>query len=274
MLADGVITADQLTKTLSSAGYVGEITNEPFTPDPAHITYDITGKFGDQDYNGSITLTEKVDQPITIPVLKGAYQDNSGISHVVSANKAKSSSGGGSKSKVDKVDKTKKSDIVDRYKEINDTLDDQSKKLDQLNKKHDRLYGKDRLKSIDKITKALKEENKALAQKKKEAKEYLKEDKKQMQSDLKAAQKKAGLKNTKFKFDKDGDISNYEDVMNDLYKKLRKKENEYNSKYAGKTESNASKTAKEKLDELKDKIDNVKTAISQYDETTGLAEVI
>ena len=180
----------------------------------------------------------------------------------------------GSKSKVDKVDKTKKSDIVDRYKEINDTLDDQSKKLDQLNKKHDRLYGKDRLKSIDKITKALKEENKALAQKKKEAKEYLKDDKKQMQSDLKAAQKKAGLKNTKFKFDKDGDISNYEDVMNDLYKKLRKKENEYNSKYAGKTESDASKTAKEKLDELKDKIDNVKTAISQYDETKGLVEEI
>ena len=275
MLADGVITADQLTKTLSSAGYVGEISNEPFTPDPAHITYDIKGKFGDQDYNGSITLTEKVDQPITVPVLKGAYQDNGGISHVVAANKAKSSSNkGGSKSKVDKVDKTKKSDIVDRYKEINDTLDDQSKKLDQLNKKHDRLYGKDRLKNIDKITKALKEENKALAQKKKEAKEYLKEDKKSMQSDLKAAQKEAGLKNTKFKFDKDGDISNYEDVMDDLYKRLRKKENEYNSKYAGKTESDASKAAKEKLDELKNKIDNVKTAISQYDETKGLVEEI
>lgn len=274
MLADGVITADQLTKTLSSAGYVGEISEKEIKPKPAHIIYDITGNFGDQAYDGSIELTEKVDQPITVPVLKGAYQNNSGISHVVSANKAKSSSSGGSKSKVDKVDKTKKSDIVDRYKEINDTLDDQSKKLDQLNKKHDRLYGKDRLKSIDKITKALKEENKALVQKKKEAKEYLKEDKKQMQSDLKAAQKKAGLKNTKFKFDKDGDISNYENIMNALYKKLRKKENEYNKKYAGKTESDASKAAKEKLDELKDKIDNVKTAISQYDETKGLVEEI
>ena len=62
--------------------------------------------------------------------------------------------------------------------------------------------------------------------------------------------------------------------MNNLYKKLRKKENEYNSKYAGKTESDASKAAKEKLDELKDKIDNVKTAISKYDETKGLVEEI
>jgi hypothetical protein len=40
----------------------------------------------------------------------------------VSAAKLKSSSG--SKTKVDKIDKTNKSDIVDRYKEINDSLED------------------------------------------------------------------------------------------------------------------------------------------------------
>ena len=186
----------------------------------------------------------------------------------------KNNKSSGSESKVDKVDKTKKTDIVDRYKQINDTLDDQSKKLDQLNTKHDQLYGKNRLKNIEKITNALKAENKALEQKKKQAKANLKIDKKTMQSNLKAAQKKAGLKNTKFKFDKDGDISNYYKVMNALYKKLHKKENEYNSKYAGKIESDASKAAKKRLEKFKDQIDNLKDAISQYDETKNLVEEI
>ena len=268
MLADGVITADQLTQVLSSAGYVGEIVNEDVTPTPTDVKYNIVGSFGDQEYDGSITVTQEVSEPLQIPVLKGAYQTG-GISRNVSAVKAKSS---GSKTKIDKIDKTKKSDIVDRYKEINDSLEDQSKLLDKINDQTDRLYGKDKIDSLKKANAEIEKENKLLKKKQKEAKEYLKEDKKSLQNTLDKARKKAGLKESDFKFDKDGDIKNYESQMTALYKKLNAAETDYNKKYAGKTETEASKAAKKKVEELQDIIDALRDTIEQYDETKVLIE--
>lgn len=287
MIAASGMTKEQANNYLSQIGYEGELETTEVTMPGAETT-------GHVDiWDGKISIPfhyKQNDQKVEVPyiksgTLKKGAPNTTGIKNIKPGSQTKSSSGGGksgggksggsgSKSKADKVDKTKKTDIIDRYKQINDTLDDQSKKLDQLNKKYDRLYGKNRLKNIEKITNALKAENKALKQKKEQAKANLNLDKKIMQSNLKAAQKKAGLKNTKFKFDKDGDISNYYKIMNALYKKLHKKENEYNRKYAGKIESDASKAAKKRLDKFKDQIDNLKDAISQYDETKDLIQEI
>jgi hypothetical protein len=56
------------------------------------------------------------------------------------------------------VKKTKKSDVVERYKEVNDSLDDMSKKLEKAAKSVDRLYGKDKIKAMKEQNKILQDE--------------------------------------------------------------------------------------------------------------------
>ena len=51
--------------------------------------------------------------------------------------------------------KTKKSDIVDRYKEIGDALDDNAKALEKANKAADRLYGPAKIKALNQSNKLL-----------------------------------------------------------------------------------------------------------------------
>jgi hypothetical protein len=71
-----------------------------------------------------------------------------------------STNGGGSSAKISKaknIDKTKKSDIVDRYKEITDALDDIEDAMDEASKAADRLYGPARLKQMEKSNKLIKD---------------------------------------------------------------------------------------------------------------------
>jgi hypothetical protein len=81
--------------------------------------------------------------------------------------KPKKSSGDGGNSTKTSDARKDKSEIVERYKEINDQLDDSSRAMDKASKAADRLYGANRLKALDKLNKALKEEIKNLEAKKK-----------------------------------------------------------------------------------------------------------
>jgi hypothetical protein len=59
--------------------------------------------------------------------------------------------GGGSKSSpATKGKRTKKSDMVERYKEINDALEDVSKSMEEANTQADRMYGDERIKAMNK----------------------------------------------------------------------------------------------------------------------------
>ena len=97
--------------------------------------------------------------------------------------------GGGGSAAPTKVEKTKKSDVVDRYKRVDDKLDDVAKKMNDASRAADRLYGKNRINQMKKVSKALEEEVDLLTQKRKEAEDYLKVDK----DALKTAAKKAGV---------------------------------------------------------------------------------
>jgi len=92
-----------------------------------------------------------------------SYSGNRG-SASPSSTKGKSSGGGGggSTSKPEKIEKTKKSDIVERYKEINDQIDDAQEKMNDASRAADRLYGANRIKEMRKVSNALKEEVKLL----------------------------------------------------------------------------------------------------------------
>lgn len=184
---------------------------------------------------------------------------------------SKKGGGGGSKPKASKIDYTKRKDVVERYKRINDELDDTQRKYDRLNDSLDRMFGKTRVNQMNKVISTIKKENQQTAYKLKLAQNYLKIDRKQLQSALDKAQKKAGIKTrgNDFKFDSDGDIKNYYSRLDSLYKKLHAKEKKLNSI----TNKDKNDKYKEKyVEPLQDAIDDLKDAISQYDETKDLIQ--
>lgn len=178
---------------------------------------------------------------------------------------------GGKKSKASKIDYTKRSDVVERYKRINDELDDTQRKYDRLNDSLDRMFGKTRVNQMNKVITTIKKENEQTAHKLKLAQNYLKIDRKSLQSALDKAQKKAGIKTkgNDFTFDSDGDIKNYYSQLDALYKKLHKTEKKLNSI----TDKDKNDKYKEKtVEPLQKAIENLKDKIEQYDETKELIQ--
>ena len=170
---------------------------------------------------------------------------------------ATSSSGGGGSSKKTSEARQKKSDMVDRYKEVDDKIDDAQKKMDDASKAADRLWGPSRLAQMRKVNSALKEEIGHLKDKRKEAEEYLKQDK----ADLNSAASDLGIS---FSYDNNGNISNYEAQMNSLYEAREAMLDSFGEQM--------SESEQEKLDAFDKKVDALKDAISQYDETRELSE--
>lgn len=203
----------------------------------------------------------------TPPKIQGFYRRATGSSNSYSSTNSGGSGGGskssgGSSSKPSKIDKSKKSDVVDRYKEITDSINDTTRALDKANKSADRLWGKAHLDAMAKSNKLTLKEVDLLKQKQKEAQAYLKTDK----ATLQQTAKKAGIT---FTFDEDGDISNYTDQMTKLYNQLVAAQDKANS-FSTKDAQDAYKEAT--LDPIQKKIDELKDAISQYEDTRDLVE--
>lgn len=173
-----------------------------------------------------------------------------------------SKGGGGSKSKASKKDLTKKSDVVDRYKEIDDSIHDLTRSLDKGNKAADRMWGKSRISAMKANNKMLQDEIGLLNKKAEEAKKYLALDK----QELLLAAKKAGVN---FQFDEDGDISNYTQEMTRLYDELHAAEEHINSL---KTKEAQDEYEESVLKAIEDKIAELKSALSQYEETKSSIE--
>lgn len=215
-----------------------------------------------------VDVDEKIQVPAfgtDNPQVKSLTKRSSGImNNFSSANPGAKGSGGkgGSKNKPTKEALTKKSDVVDRYKEITDNINDTTRALDKANKSADRLWGKAHLDAMAKSNKLTLKEIDLLKQKQKEAQAYLKTDK----ATLQQAAKKAGIT---FTFDEDGDISNYTDQMTKLYNQLIAAQNKANS-FSTKDAQDAYKEAT--LDPIQEKINELKDAIKQYEDTRDLVE--
>jgi hypothetical protein len=91
-----------------------------------------------------------------------------------SAGKGGGGGGGGDKKEADKV---KKSDVVDRYKEVTDKLDENTRAMDKASGAADRLYGPARWKQMEKVNKLIEKEIQLQNEKRKKALEYLDDDK-------------------------------------------------------------------------------------------------
>ena len=176
-----------------------------------------------------------------------------GVSPSSTANKG---SGSSSKKKADTV---KKSDVVTRYKQIDDKLDDVTNSMDDASKAADRLWGAARLNQMKKVNNLLAQEISLTRKKKEEAEDYLEIDK----QDLMDLAEESGLT---FTFDSSGNISNYDEQMTKLYEELDNAITEANK------DGNADDDEQDEIDEIQDRVDALTDAIDQYDETRELIE--
>lgn len=170
-------SADQIQSKLSKIGYVGKI-----------------------EYKGVLVDGEWKAIPYVTNLIRS---DDTSIPT------PKTTGSGGSKKK----DKKTKSDEIERYHEIRNTIEDLNKQLDETNKKKDRAFGKGKLKAYDDEISKLNELKDAQEQYLDEIEGNLKKDKN--------AILKYGVK-----FDENGNISNYDEVMEAQLNKFNKKRTE------------------------------------------------
>lgn len=177
-----------------------------------------------------------------------------------------SGGGGGSDKEKEKeeptpsepMDYTSIDDIIERYYEITNEIDDMTDALDDASNAADRLYGKDRIAAMEKQRDLMAQQQELLKQYRSEIEAYLAKD-------------KAALENNKygihFTFDADGDITNYTQIMTDLYNQLHAAEQTYNS-FATKEEQDTYQEST--LNPLNKKIEEIKNLIDTYDNTSDL----
>ena len=175
--------------------------------------------------------------------------------------------GGGSNktkepSKPKKIDTTKQEEIVKRYKEIDDALDDLSDEYEKASRSADRLWGENRLDAIREQNKLIEEQQELLKEKQRQAENYMNQDR----AALNKAAAEAGLS---FSYDDKGNITNYTDQMTNLYNQLAAAEAHYNSLATGEDQEAYEETI---LEPLKDKIKAVEDAIEIYEESKELFE--
>ena len=245
-------------------GEVATTTTETIITDPLGFTWTTKSKgttvterqvpyFGDNEPNAE-GLIDYSDNKLSVTTTSNSNSLSNSLNYSENSSSSKQES-----SKVEKIEETHKSDVVERYKEVSDILDDIADALDDINKLEDRLYGVSKIEAMKKHAAILKDESKMLYEKKKEAEEYLAED----LADINAA----GLK-----IDAYGNISNYEEKMTALYDELSAAEKYYNNAFVGKASSDASEAYADHIAQLEDNISKTQEAIDRYDETKELIE--
>ena len=179
------------------------------------------------------------------------------------------SGGGSSPSKKDTKDNIKADDHIDRYKEINDVLDDINDTYEKLNSQTDRYFGANRIQALKNESEALKLVNQGLRKKYDLTEQYLNSDKKALEA--------AGFTVD----DTFGNITNYEERMKELIAGVNSAIDDYNTAvntYNGKitedtrsedmeNDENIIESKQEAIDAAQEKLDNAKELISKYDES-------
>lgn len=189
----------------------------------------------------------------------------------VSTSAKQGGNGGGSKSPAKAQNKAKKHDMVDRYMEVTDAINNVQDAINDANREADRLWGLDR---VEAITKAIKEQAKQLDNlkwKEKEAQEYLIEDKDAL-VDLANSEmgRKYGLS---VQFDKEtGDITNKTDMLETLWEAYRPAQHYYAEADNFSTSEEQQEYYDANVKPLEEFFNLFKEAIKQYDDTNQTLE--
>lgn len=184
-----------------------------------------------------------------------------------------SSSGGGSSSDTtsepQKKDETGLNNILDRYHEINDQLDDVTRSVNKLDTATDRLYGVKKFANMDKEIRKLQEQNDLYAEKTRQAEEYLGTIESGDMGALVDAAAGLGFTLDENSFDAEGNLLNVEEIQRSMWEKLHEMEATYNSLATGDEQDTYEE---EVLQPWQDKIDEFQDALDLYEETRELIQ--
>lgn len=292
MLESGAITAEQLTNYLRLQGFEGITIEEETKETPIPLLKRVWMAISEGVPLSSIPKTDvdtvgyrikegsstsRTSSPgnnfgSTLNNLSGSGKGkNSTISEFITPDLGNNGPGltdkdTGSKKTNSRFDAEK--ETVERFKEINDLLDDQADKLDKINDKANLEWGKDRIKALKKINKELEAENKLLDEKINQANTYMKKDQNTIEDNLNALAFQWGIdpKKIAFNYDDEGNITNYTEIIEDLQTRLFNEKEAYDDLYGEKEETTASKAMFESIETAEELLNNVIDAASNYDE--------
>ena len=234
------------------------------------LTGDIPDGWTPQE-DGSVTTTDASGKTVTVQGVRavktegGTYEYKQTIlvpkgggkiaksTENLGGGKTSDSGGGGGGGKPKKADKVKKSDVVERYKEINDQLEETAHLLTKNNAEAEGLWGEARFKKMREGVELLKKENQQLKERMKWSKDYVDEDR----TSLNAAAAEAGIS---FQYDENGYITNYTEQMTWLYNQL---DNAINSANA---DGNVTEEEQEEIDKWQKYVDDIESARGDYED--------
>lgn len=177
--------------------------------------------------------------------------------------------GGGSSKPAKKVQKTKFTDVGERYHTITNKIDDQVRATEKLTKLEERLYGKNKLNAMQEEIKSLEKQNELIKQKRKEAEAYLVTDKKELEDQVSNWNSTYGTTLT-VQYDEDGNIENYREIVESIVAVKNDWEDKLNA-MSTQEEQNSDEN-QEYQEALDNNSDAIMDAISQYEETDSLIE--
>ena len=274
-------TADQASAMLSSLGVEAEVKEHTVTIPPNTEVKEVDGMVEIPQLDGSIQRVPAGGR-ITMSdtggtysyfTIEGAKYNGKGVTQGGGGNshgRRGGGGGGGGGREARRANHVKKDDYVERYHEIDNTIDDLADTYERLNKQEDRAWGKNRIDAMKAQTSIIKQQIAATEEKIRQAKEYL-------QLDKKAAEAAGWL------FDENGNVMNYDELMSRQVDKYNSAIDAYNNMSAGEQEKLDEEWSKKKNadgeyysnyeDYLKQTLlDGPKEALEQYEETMELLE--
>lgn len=266
--------ANAMTEALSSMGVDAQIQEHKVWIPAIHDetvtrgTVPIIGPNGVIGYEGVEATVAQQSQGHweTWYTLQGAKYNGRGVSNGgarhPSSGKGGGGGGGGGGKKAKKLDKKDPEDEKERYHEVNKTLERLSNQYDEIDKKKARIYGKSYIDYIQQEIKLTEKQCDTYQRYIDEAKEYLALD----------AERVASLGAT---FDDLGNISNYDEVMDNIIGKYNEFIDKYNAMSASKQEAAEEEKAEwdKWYEEKKKWIENYEGTIATiYEQQNNLLE--
>lgn len=251
LLASGTMTAEQITAALNSIGW---------QPNIQYMEHEVTEQDKSQGYASTTILGKTYTTTIAEDVQVGSIVK---IPYIASASKmtppgggARPSGGGGGGGggggKPKKIDKKDSEDHKERYHPVEQQLERVSDALEKVDKMKRRAFGESHIKAMESEIGLLKDEIKLQEEYLRQAKEYLALD----------AQRVASLGGV---FDSQGNIANYDELIDSIVAKYNAFVDKYNAASASEQEN--MEEEKEKMDEW---FEDAMEWISQYEETLNL----
>jgi hypothetical protein len=162
MMAAAGTDIETINNILSGLGFEPEVTYKEIPMDEySEMVQSGTTEWSDSEGNKytavlDTTLTADQNGMVKVPVINGSKTSFVGNSSTAATTKVKNPGGkGGNSKKETKKDPMKKDDVIDRYKETEDAIDDVSNAYDRASKAADRMYGAGRIAYMMKANKEL-----------------------------------------------------------------------------------------------------------------------